>query len=241
MASNLHKDLSDSQLHYPKGFATASNGTQLIKNASGNLEWATASAGGVTQIVAGTNVTISPTGGTGAVTINATGEECGLMKAIDVGHFNTGLTFGRVPFSGALDFTDCSGDIGTMYELEIGLAYTRSGVDGVIGDVWLKVELDTGQLITANANSLGTQPRDCGSCAEDTGVCYMYGFWKLNFPISGTKATRLNFKLGSGCEDYTIIPSSISQASYISLKEFCRPFVPQIIGGKSGGGESPKK
>jgi hypothetical protein len=31
------------------------------------------SAGGVTQIIAGTNITISPTGGTGAVTINSTG------------------------------------------------------------------------------------------------------------------------------------------------------------------------
>lgn len=44
------------------------------------LEWngtnwvpATIAAGGVTQIVAGTNVTIDPVGGTGAVTINATG------------------------------------------------------------------------------------------------------------------------------------------------------------------------
>jgi hypothetical protein len=34
---------------------------------------ATGGGGGVTQIIAGTNITISPTGGTGAVTINSTG------------------------------------------------------------------------------------------------------------------------------------------------------------------------
>lgn len=72
--SNLHKDLSDIQLHVPKGFANASNGTKLIKNATGALEWATDSGGGggVTQIVAGTDISITPTGGTGAVTINST-------------------------------------------------------------------------------------------------------------------------------------------------------------------------
>ena len=40
MASNLHKDLSDAQLHVPKGFAGASNSTKCTKDASGNLVWA---------------------------------------------------------------------------------------------------------------------------------------------------------------------------------------------------------
>jgi hypothetical protein len=35
----LHKDLTGSDLHDPKGFSTASNDTRLIKNASGTLEW----------------------------------------------------------------------------------------------------------------------------------------------------------------------------------------------------------
>ena len=45
-------------------YVLTSNGTTAT--------WA-AATGGVTQIIAGTNVTISPTGGTGAVTINASG------------------------------------------------------------------------------------------------------------------------------------------------------------------------
>ena len=70
--SNLHKDLSDLQLHVPKGFANAANTTKLTKDATGNLVWAADSGGGgVTSIVAGTNTTISPATGLGDVTINA--------------------------------------------------------------------------------------------------------------------------------------------------------------------------
>ena len=81
--SNLHKDLPNDQIHDPKDFASASNDTYLSKNASGNLEWRTVSGGGgggVTQIVAGTNVSISPTGGTGAVTVNATDTNTNTMQ-----------------------------------------------------------------------------------------------------------------------------------------------------------------
>jgi hypothetical protein len=46
------------------GYVLTSNGTTAT--------WAAAS-GGVSQIIAGTNVSISPAGGTGAVTINSTG------------------------------------------------------------------------------------------------------------------------------------------------------------------------
>ena len=45
----------------------------LTSNATGNLIWSDAAAAGVTSIVAGSNVTISPAGGTGAVTVNASG------------------------------------------------------------------------------------------------------------------------------------------------------------------------
>ena len=70
--SNLHKDLSDLQLHVPKGFANAANTTKLTKDATGNLVWAADSGGGgVTSIIAGTNTTISPVSGLGDVTINA--------------------------------------------------------------------------------------------------------------------------------------------------------------------------
>jgi len=244
MASNLHKDLNDSQLHVPKGFASASNDTKLTKDSSGNLVWATDTAGGVTQIVAGSNITISPSGGTGAVTINSTasGESCGLMKKIDMGYFDNGIQFGRTqPYQANLNLANCSGVVGTSYELEISVAYTIKGgsLDGNIGDVWCAVESNTGQIITQSINSLGTQPRDCGKCEERTGVCYMYGFWKILFPVTSNPISKLIITLGSGCEDYEITRSSVTQASYISLKEFCSPLSPQTFSGK--GGDAPKK
>jgi hypothetical protein len=66
-------DLNDSgYLTVPGGIATS----QYIQFADGSKQYtanAGAGGGGVTQIVAGTNVTISPAGGTGVVTINSTG------------------------------------------------------------------------------------------------------------------------------------------------------------------------
>jgi hypothetical protein len=49
--SNLHKDLNDSQLHVPKGFAGASNTTRLTKNASGQIAWVDDSGGDVKDFV----------------------------------------------------------------------------------------------------------------------------------------------------------------------------------------------
>ena len=39
MANNEHKNLSNSNLHVPKDFSTASNSTTLTKDSSGNLSW----------------------------------------------------------------------------------------------------------------------------------------------------------------------------------------------------------
>tara|TARA_R110002095_G_C4238983_1_gene238776 strand:- start:340 stop:1971 length:1632 start_codon:yes stop_codon:yes gene_type:complete len=55
----------------------ASSGLAVILNKP------TIPSGGVTQIVAGTNVTISPTGGTGAVTVNASGGGGGIAAVVD--------------------------------------------------------------------------------------------------------------------------------------------------------------
>ena len=66
-------DLNDSgYLTVPGGIATS----QYIQFSDGSKQYtanAGSGGGGVTQIVAGTNVTISPAGGTGVVTINSSG------------------------------------------------------------------------------------------------------------------------------------------------------------------------
>ena len=52
---------------------TGSSGAATLVSGTLNIPQYSAGASGVSQIVAGTNVTISPAGGTGVVTINATG------------------------------------------------------------------------------------------------------------------------------------------------------------------------
>ena len=91
--SNLHKDLADAQIHVPKGFTAAANDTTLTKDAGGSLVWAAGGGGaGVTSIVAGTNVSISPIGGTGAVTVNSNSFISTNIKAY--GSFDIGNEYG---------------------------------------------------------------------------------------------------------------------------------------------------
>ena len=55
---------------FPKTDGTVN---QVLKtDGSGNLDWATDNDSGVSKIIASTNITISPTGGTGDVTISST-------------------------------------------------------------------------------------------------------------------------------------------------------------------------
>lgn len=65
--SNLHKNLTDAQLHVPKGFASAANDTTLQKDSSGNLVWAAASGGG------GVVTSLTTTGTSGAATLSGAG------------------------------------------------------------------------------------------------------------------------------------------------------------------------
>ena len=48
----------------------AGNANKYLQTNGSNVSWSTVAQGGVTQLVAGTNVTLSPSGGTGVVTIN---------------------------------------------------------------------------------------------------------------------------------------------------------------------------
>jgi len=64
-------------------------GQVLSKEVGGFIKWATPTPGGVTKITAGTNVTISPIGGTGDVTINATGGVQNLQEVTDEGSITT--------------------------------------------------------------------------------------------------------------------------------------------------------
>jgi multisubunit Na+/H+ antiporter MnhB subunit len=73
-------------------YVTASNVVGTVTSASYALSASYAPGGGVTQIIAGTGITISPAGGTGNVTVNSTatggGISQGKVVAIATGYSN---------------------------------------------------------------------------------------------------------------------------------------------------------
>ena len=93
MASSSNFDLTYNKLDVVAGGALSNATSTPVSGGSGGS--------GVTQIVAGTNVTISPSGGTGVVTVNSTagGGGTGTVTSVASG---TGLTGGPITTSGTL-------------------------------------------------------------------------------------------------------------------------------------------
>ena len=90
MASSSNFDLTYNKLDVVAGGALSNATSTPVSGGTGS---------GVTQIVAGTNVTISPSGGTGVVTVNSTAGGGGTVTSVASG---TGLTGGPITTSGTL-------------------------------------------------------------------------------------------------------------------------------------------
>lgn len=140
-----------------------SNGQVLSSTGSGT-NWITSTTG-VTQITAGTNVTISPAGGTGNVTINAAGGG-GIGGSIAVTQLALGSgTANEIQGSSKLTFAFVSGGLG-YDKLKIGDGSTGSN----------QVLLDINTLGTASSrgrltlNDAGTQRGFLGITGGDTEV-----------------------------------------------------------------------
>lgn len=131
--SNLHKDLLNDQIHNPKDFDGAAVSTKLTKNAGGNLEWVadTHPTDAVSQIIAGTNVTVSPISGVGAVTVNSTGGGGETNVAIHQ------KTYGSIADTNQYCMSAPSGNNEHKFSVDLGAAPTTiSFKDAVQGSVY---------------------------------------------------------------------------------------------------------
>ena len=106
---------------YGSGTKTGTATYSLAVDASGNIIEETVSGSGVTSIIAGTNVTISPVGGTGDVTVNASGGGGGVGSTIDYTLSGNGYTI-RVYIE---NVTVGSPDFGQAYASPQLIAFQR--------------------------------------------------------------------------------------------------------------------
>jgi hypothetical protein len=150
----------------------------------GDGTWATVTAG-VSQIIAGTNVTISPSGGTGAVTINASGSTNSYTRTSFTATsgqttFSVTYTVGYVEvyLNGVfLNGADYTASNGTSVVLAVGavtgdivetIAYSTNSV-GTISATNI-----TGTVAIANGGTNTTTTPTAGAISYGTGSAYAF-------------------------------------------------------------------
>ena len=124
--------------------------------------WTLVGGGGVTQIVAGTNMTISPTGGTGAVTINAA--NTGMLKGANVafaGDSSLGDDNHALGNSITVTAINCNGTV---------CIATNSGTNGLVAGGWIDIQgitspsfLNVGNIITTGQSLFQILPTGLSS------------------------------------------------------------------------------
>ena len=137
--SNLHKNLTDAQIHVPKGFATAANDTTLQKDSSGNLVWAAASGGG-----GGLVTSLTTTGTSGAATLSG----AGVLNVPNYSDANTHFVSTNIEAYGGIEagiewgLGSASGNLEHKFVTNLG-SPPVSGVSPqqmVVGSVWCNTQ-----------------------------------------------------------------------------------------------------
>ena len=196
----------------------------------GDGTWATVTAG-VSQIIAGTNVTISPTGGTGAVTINATGSSNAYTRTSFTATasqttFSVTYTVGYIEvfLNGVLlNGTDYTATNGTSIVLAVGassgdivetIAYSTnaigtiaaSNVTGVLavanGGTGVSTSTGTGNVVLSTSPTLTTPLLGTPTSGNLS-----------NCTVDGTNAVGfLNIPINSQSTAYTLVLADAGKA-----------------------------
>jgi len=201
--------------------AQGSNSGKFLTTDGSNTSWATVTAG-VSQIVAGTNVTLSPTGGTGVVTINAASATASYVRTAFTAtsgqtSFTVAYTVGyaEVFLNGVLlNSTDYTASSGTAIVLASGalvgdivevIAYNTVAIGsltstGVLGGT-------SGQLLTSNgtnsywANAPVTLPSQSGLGGKFLKTDGSNASWSAlpsNLPVLNYSGSTISVSVANG-------------------------------------------
>jgi hypothetical protein len=187
---------------------TGTSGAATLIGSTLNIPQYSGGASGVTQIVAGTNVTISPTGGTGVVTINSTGG-------------SGGTTWGSI-----------TGTLSSQTDLQTALDGKVDENTAITGATKTKVTYDAKGLVTAGADlSASDIPSGIDASKISTGVIsnaefdYLNGLTdniqtqftgKQQTLVSGTNIKTINSTSLLGSGDISVAPATGINATAIA-------------------------
>jgi hypothetical protein len=141
-------------------YSFGAEGVEFGRNSAYYALAGTGGGDGVTEIIAGSNITISPLNGQGAVTINATGGSGGVSSVTASG---AGIT--ATPTSGAVVVANTgvtsvsvSGPGLTASTPSGAVSFTNTGVTSLVAGVGVSVSAASGAVTVSNTASSGTAP-----------------------------------------------------------------------------------
>lgn len=142
--------------------ATYVNPASITVDASGKIHNVTSNASVVTQLVAGSNVTLNPSGGTGIVTINATGGSGGVNQLVA----GTNVTLSPTNGLGTVTINAAGGSGGvTQLIAGSGIGVSPSGGTGVV-----TLTATGGGGGSGTVTNIATAPRLTGGPITSTGT-----------------------------------------------------------------------
>lgn len=187
---------------------TGTSGAATLIGSTLNIPQYSGGTSGVTQIVAGTNVTISPTGGTGVVTINSTGG-------------SGGTTWGSI-----------TGTLSSQTDLQTALDGKVDENAAITASTKTKITYDSKGLVTAGADlSASDIPSGIDASKISTGVIsnaefdYLNGLTdniqtqftgKQSTLVSGTNIKTINLTSLLGSGNITVAPATGIDATAIA-------------------------
>ena len=194
------------------------NGQALVWNGSAWTPGTVISSSGVTKIIAGSNISITPTNGTGDVTINANGPsfddyDFGLLSGVR-NSFDLVMQFTNIDFGSIYDSTSVKLDLGpivegaALYGLESSSSTVTEGNSFTISLTTVNVENST--LIPYTIT--GVSSSDIGGASLTGSFTVVNNFASITFTVSVDELVET--------ETFTLTLNSITPAVFVSVTLF---------------------